>query len=599
MKMTAGSEYLTNKHIYDSKTLLPLRAVMICVLFLFLLSYSHARILAKDYMITVKNASKLSITAVVKRGDGFYDKGEQEKALVYYMVVCNRYQPYMNEADKQMCATAHLKAGNIYYHHGNYANALEFYVKGLKIYETCDKQTDIARFYNNIGNVYCIFQDFEKGMSYYKTGYTHSIKNKDSKNEYKLLSNMAGICTFQGNTADARKYHRLSEKLKDPANKVSTFMHRFNLGLIFVTEKRYGKADKLFREQIEYARRNNLESKYLCAVYEQMYKLFDKTAANDSMLAYLDRCEKEAVTHGILHSYPDVYRGYSRFYEKTGDMRLSNTYLAKYVKLKDSIYNMREFDIVKNTQFQYEMDKTNKQIAEFQTNENKRLETIAFQRYMLIGISVVALIVAMFLIFIYKQKKKLNKSYNDLFVINRDFITQHELIKQRLRKLNEENENVRKENMQLRQAACAEHGGSDMTETGKYLSSNLNDNQKKILVDAVVNIMENTTEFCSPDFSLDRMAELVGSNSKYVSQVINDTFHKNFTNYVNEYRIHLACLRLSDRSRYGNLTIRAVAESTGFNSYTAFISVFRKVTGITPSLYQKKAMEDNTYDNRQ
>lgn len=31
--------------------------------------------------------------------------------------------------------------------------------------------------------------------------------------------------------------------------------------------------------------------------------------------------------------------------------------------------------------------------------------------------------------------------------------------------------------------------------------------------------------------------------------------------------------------------MKAVAESVGFKSYSSFVSVFRKVTGITPSLY--------------
>lgn len=551
----------------------------------------HANVLAKDYMLTVKKAAKQSSQSVVRQGDIFLGKGLKDKALVYYMVVCNRYQPYMNEADRQTCATAHVKAGNVYYQNGSYANALELYINGLKIYETCKNQKSIARFYNNIGSIYCVFQDFEKGMSYYKAGYVYSKKYKDSANEYKLLVNMTGICTFQGNTADARKYHRLSEKLKDPSSKVNNFMSRFNFGLILVAEKRYKEAVALFRKQLSYAHANKLGPEYLCSAYKQMYKNFSMLGQRDSTLAYLKQCEHTARKHGILHSYPDVLNGYSQLYKEEGNIRLANTYLAQYVKLKDSIYNMREFDIVKNTQFQYEMDKTNKQIADFQTKENERLSTITFQRRMIIAVSGVTLVIALLLAMMYRQKKKLNKSYSSLFAINNNFISQHEQMKQRLRDLHEKFDAIKAENHMLRQQACGTRQIPEISENSKYCSSNLNDSQKRVLIDAVVNVMENTTEFCSPEFSLDRMATLIGSNSKYVSQVINDTFHKNFTNYVNEYRIHLACLRLSDPSEYGNLTIRAVAESTGFKSYTAFIAVFRKVTGITPSLYQKKATE--------
>lgn len=109
------------------------------------------------------------------------------------------------------------------------------------------------------------------------------------------------------------------------------------------------------------------------------------------------------------------------------------------------------------------------------------------------------------------------------------------------------------------------------------------------MADAIQNVMENTTEFCDCNFSLDTLAKLVGSNTTYVSQVINDTYHKSFSNYVNPYRIHLACARLVDREGYGNLTMKAVGESVGFKSYTSFVNTFRKITGMTPALYLKMA----------
>ena len=129
-------------------------------------------------------------------------------------------------------------------------------------------------------------------------------------------------------------------------------------------------------------------------------------------------------------------------------------------------------------------------------------------------------------------------------------------------------------------------------EQPKYQSSGLAGEQARALADAIRNVMENTTAYCDCNFSLAVLADLVGSNSKYVSQVINDTFHKTFNDYVNPYRIHLACARFADTEHYGHLTMKAVAESVGFKSYSSFVSVFRKVTGITPSLYQSMALQD-------
>lgn len=105
--------------------------------------------------------------------------------------------------------------------------------------------------------------------------------------------------------------------------------------------------------------------------------------------------------------------------------------------------------------------------------------------------------------------------------------------------------------------------------------------------------MENTEEFCNPEFSLDSLAQKVGSNRAYVSQAINEVFGKNFSSFVSPYRIHLACARFKDSDGYGHYTLRAIAESVGFKSYTSFVNTFKKVTGLAPSVYQKMAQSES------
>lgn len=59
--------------------------------------------------------------------------------------------------------------------------------------------------------------------------------------------------------------------------------------------------------------------------------------------------------------------------------------------------------------------------------------------------------------------------------------------------------------------------------------------------------------------------------------------------FVNEYRIKEARRRLMDIHTYGNFTIASIAIDVGFKSNANFNLVFKKVTGITPSVYQMMA----------
>ena len=117
----------------------------------------------------------------------------------------------------------------------------------------------------------------------------------------------------------------------------------------------------------------------------------------------------------------------------------------------------------------------------------------------------------------------------------------------------------------------------------KYISSSLDTEAKQRIVNKIAEVLETSTEIYSADFSLARL------NYKYVSQVINETYHQNFNALLNDYRIKEACLRLNNHEQYNSYTIEAIAESVGFKSRSNFVSTFKRITGITPSEFQRLA----------
>ena len=122
----------------------------------------------------------------------------------------------------------------------------------------------------------------------------------------------------------------------------------------------------------------------------------------------------------------------------------------------------------------------------------------------------------------------------------------------------------------------------------KYQNSTLDDDDKVVITERIFKLFEDSEEYLATDFNLNKLAELVGSNYKNVSQVVNENFKKNFNTLLNEYRIKEACRRMGDLTHYGNYTIEAIGESVGFGSRSTFISTFKKITGLTPSEYQRQ-----------
>lgn len=129
-------------------------------------------------------------------------------------------------------------------------------------------------------------------------------------------------------------------------------------------------------------------------------------------------------------------------------------------------------------------------------------------------------------------------------------------------------------------------------ERPRYRTSGLSEEDKEILLNKIINIMQTSEEIYSPDFKADRLVELVGSNNRYVSQIINEKLNCNFTTLLGEYRVKEICKRMNKVDEYGNLTINAIASSVGFRSHSGFFSMFKKVTGLSPAQYQKLAREN-------
>lgn len=571
---------------------------LLLVLLMLLPSCAGARVLAKDYMTLVKKTSDASIDYIMKKAEYYLNAGHSDTALVYYMVACNRMNDKLSDKDKQQCAMAYLKKGNIFYMKGNYAGALSAYFSGLRINNDCNAKHETGRFYNNIANVYCVFGDYVKGLSYYKKGYEFCHKYGDKANAYKILANMTKVNIIKGNTSSARKYYKMSEKVKNPADKENCYMGIFNFGLILMAEKNYPEAINTYNELLNYAVKNKMGPRYICSAYRELYNNYMSLGNRDSTLKYLRLCESTAVKHGILHVYLDVLVKYADFYDSVSNYKAASRYRARYQHEKDSIFDTNKFDAVKNEQTLYEMDKYDKYIASLNAREKERLQTISRQRLTIAGVTVVTAVIGVLLLLVYRQKGKIDKSYNDLFVINRDFVKQQEFTRQRMLELSNRLKSSEAELAALRASQEHSDGAGEASDTvvattaddadGKNKTLTISEDMRRKLLDAVIDVMENSTEFCSSDFSLARLAMLVGSNSKYVSLVINDTFHKTFKNYVNDYRIRLACLRMADTGTYGSYTLNAIAESVGFKSYTTFVELFRKVVGITPSMYKDK-----------
>jgi AraC-like DNA-binding protein len=130
----------------------------------------------------------------------------------------------------------------------------------------------------------------------------------------------------------------------------------------------------------------------------------------------------------------------------------------------------------------------------------------------------------------------------------------------------------------------------DVAATKKYEKSTLTKERADRYVRRLLETMEKEKLYLDGDLTLQKLAQRLAIPPHHLSQIINERLNQNFFDFVNSYRVEEAKKRLIDPSEK-HYSIIAIAGEVGFNSKSAFNSVFKKYVNMTPSEWRK------TYSN--
>ena len=107
----------------------------------------------------------------------------------------------------------------------------------------------------------------------------------------------------------------------------------------------------------------------------------------------------------------------------------------------------------------------------------------------------------------------------------------------------------------------------------------------------ILSVIVMQKRYKDKDYSAKKLAEDLGTNTRYISAVVNVRFHMNYTSFINKFRIEEAMAILTDR-RYQDLRMEQVSDMVGFANRQSFYAAFYKLTGITPRQYRLQHMKN-------
>ena len=85
--------------------------------------------------------------------------------------------------------------------------------------------------------------------------------------------------------------------------------------------------------------------------------------------------------------------------------------------------------------------------------------------------------------------------------------------------------------------------------------------------------------------TLQKLAQLLGTNRQYLSNYINRERNMTFYEYINDFRLEEARIILEGKNSESQQSMKDLAAMVGFNSYSTFLRSFKIKYGKTPSKY--------------
>jgi YesN/AraC family two-component response regulator len=112
----------------------------------------------------------------------------------------------------------------------------------------------------------------------------------------------------------------------------------------------------------------------------------------------------------------------------------------------------------------------------------------------------------------------------------------------------------------------------------------LSEDQKVAIKQQLATVFEAQKSYLEPQFSLDDLSLETHLSTNLLCAFFNNVLGIHFTSYINGLRIQYFKETL-DQETALHFTLEALARQCGFHNANIFITVFKKVEGITPSDY--------------
>ena len=505
---------------------------------------------AKEVLSGHDSLLKMPSATLMEKGRSSFSQRKAAEALACFTIVSERRAD--SDEEQQLRIRALNNCACVYkYFYFDYIEAYDYFSRAYDLCEQIQYDDFLPVIMVNMGdllNDYSLSYGSKPLAQQAQDLFEKCIGKAVETRNWELLTTSFFNLANQNYQLDLKKYYVLFSKEIPDSTPDLQYVRLQYLGIQHMQRKEYAKARKYFEQQLQCVTTPWTPERDSLASYVSIATTYEREGLHADAVGYLEKALQLTEEKDLSDLSTAICRQLSEQHRLLGNTELADRYHQRYIEMMEKTH-ASQLSHVAELNYIRELKKQEEATQELE--QRQQLQQI----FLLAAIIVIAVIVIAAL-----------------------------LLWQKNRQLRERNRSLYEKNVQVMRIEAVEQ-----EQRKTYSKSSLNDEQRETLVGRIQEVLANPDIICQQDFTLNKLAKMINSNTTYVSQVINETYGMAFSNLLGSRRVHIACQWMEDPARVGSITIEAIASASGFKSRTAFINAFKRETGLTPSEYIRLA----------
>lgn len=300
---------------------------------------------------------------------------------------------------------------------GDYANAIDYYMRSLAIWEEIENKRGIANSLNNIGVIYKEQGDYARAIDYYNQSLFLREEIGNKQGIATSLNNIGNIYREQGNYSSAIDYYTRSLSIKEEfGDKRGIAITLINIGIIYSEQDDFAKAIKYYTRSLS-LREEIGDKRGIASSLNRIGIIYQKQGNNAKAITYGTRALTIAQEVGAVVEIRDAAKALYDAYKATGRYNLALIMHELYLIAKDSIDSDKNQKEVIRQGYEYEYEKQKAKEEKIRLEEDKAKEISQTRNYIIVfsglGLLFILLIVAIFYVKALGKRNKIINKQND------------------------------------------------------------------------------------------------------------------------------------------------------------------------------------------